>query len=227
MKRSIKVLGWTLGSAALLTAGLGCSRESRPAQAPTGTSSPPFESNVPTPGTPAPPPGHAGEQPPPPPGQENAPLPPPPGNAGPATPPPPPPEMGAPHGPEQPGATGGNESEHQLCDALANDAKLHVEDVQHGVAIVAVPRTGHDISAIRDDSHRIESGIHQHGAEGPGPEACGLFAIGRLPSVNVSVTEGTNSMRIVMTTSNPAEVKDLRRIAREQVGSMKAPSRGR
>jgi hypothetical protein len=34
-------------------------------------------------------------------------------------------------------------------------------------------------------------------------------------------------MRIVMTTSNPAEVKDLRRIAREQVSSMKVPGRGR
>jgi hypothetical protein len=223
MKRSIKVLGWTLGSAALITAGLGCSHEGRPAQPPTGTSSPPFESNVPTPGTPAPSSGTAKEQPPAPPEQENAPLPPS-GSAGPATPAP---EMGAPPGAPAPGAAGGNESEHHLCDALANDAKLHVEDVQHGAAIVAVPRTGHDISAIRDDSHRIESTLRQHGAEGPGPEACGLFAIGRLPSVSVSVTEGANSMRIVMTTSNPAEVRDLRRIAREQVSSMKTPSRGR
>ena len=135
--------------------------------------------------------------------------------------------MGAPHGTEQPSAAGGNENERQLCDALAGDAKLHVEDVQHGVAIVAVPRTGHDLSTLRDDSHRIESTIRQHGPEtGPGPEACGLFAIARLPSVDVSVAEGTNSMRILMTTSNSAEVKDLRRLAREQVSSMKA-SKGR
>ena len=215
MKRSIKVLGSTLGSAALITAGLGCSRESRPAQPPIGTSSPTFESNVPAPSTPPPPPGAAREQPPPPPGPE-APA-----------PPPPPGETGAPHEGEPPSAAGGNESERQLCDALASDAKLHVEDVQHGAAIVAVPRTGHDVSAIRDDSHRIEGVMHQqHGAE-IGPEACGLFAIGRLPSVNVSVVEGSNAMRIVMTTTNPAEVKDLRRIARDQVTSMKAPGRGR
>ena len=53
------------------------------------------------------------------------------------------------------------ESERQLCDALAGDAKLHVEDVQHGVAIVAVPRKGHDLSAIRDDAHRMESAMRR------------------------------------------------------------------
>ena len=224
MKRSVKVLAWTLGPAALLTAGLGCSRESPPPQPPVGTSSPTFESNVPTPGTPPAPPAAGQEQPPLPPDHE-APQPPPPGGAQ-ATPPPPaetwaPRPRAAPRPTEQPSTMGAGESERQLCDALAGDAKLHVEDVQQGVAIVAVPRTGHDLSTVRDDSHRIESVMHQHGpATGPGPEACGLFVIARLPDVNVAVGEGSNSMRIVMTTSNGAEVKDLRRIAREQVGAM-------
>ena len=96
-------------------------------------------------------------------------------------------------------------------------------------AIVAVPRTGHDLSAIRDEAHRIESTMHQHTPEaGPGPEACGLFTIARLPNVNVATIEGKNAVRILMTTSNPAEVKDLRRIAREQVSTMaRTPARRR
>jgi hypothetical protein len=123
----------------------------------------------------------------------------------------------------------GGETEHMLCDALANDAKLRVEDVKNGAVIVAVPRTGHDISAIRDDAHRLETSMHQRTHEtGISAESCGLFSISRLPGVNVSVIEGKNAMRILFTTANPAEVKDLRRIAREQVSSMKAaPSRGR
>jgi hypothetical protein len=108
-----------------------------------------------------------------------------------------------------------------MCDSLAADAKIHVEDVQHGVAIVVVPRKGHDISAIRDDAHHIEGVMHRGGpATGPGADSCGLFAISRLPNVNVSVVEGANAMRLLMTTTNSAEVKDLRRLAREEVSSL-------
>jgi hypothetical protein len=214
MKRSVKVLAWTLGPAALLSAGFGCSRPSHPAQEPVGTSSPTFESNVPTP-TPPPPPEPGKEQPPLPQGQET-PAPPPPGGAEPTPPTPPAPPEAAP-----PPSAGGGESERQMCDAFAGDAKLHVEDVQHGVAIVAVPRKGHDVSALRDDTHRLESAMRRAGpATGPGPESCGLFAISHLPSVNVSVVEGANAMRLLMTTTNTAEVKDLRRLAREEVGSL-------
>ncbi len=135
--------------------------------------------------------------------------------------PPAPPEVAPP-----PAAEAGGESERALCDAFAGDAKLHVEDVQHGVAIVAVPRKGHDVSIIRDDTHRLETALRRGGpATGPGPESCGLFALSRLPNVSVSVIEGANAMRILMTTTNTAEVKDLRRLAREEVGSMSKSKR--
>ena len=34
------------------------------------------------------------------------------------------------------------------------------------------------------------------------------------------MTEGKSSVRIVMTTTNAAEIRDLRRMAREQVGAL-------
>ena len=113
---------------------------------------------------------------------------------------------------------GGGESERQLCDTLAASAKLRVEDVQNGAAIVLTPKGGHDISSIRDEAHRADTMFHQHAGEGT--EACGLFSLGRLPSVQTSVTEGKKEVRILVTTSNPAEVKDLRRVAREQVQNL-------
>jgi hypothetical protein len=233
MKRSVTWLGGTLGSAALLALGIGCHRESQPQTPPAaGTTSPTFESNVP-PGTP--PAGQAQPAPAP----EMGALPPtgpgqPPGEAAPPPAPPPaapapPPEMGAqpgaaPRGAEQPSiTTGGGESERQLCDKLVTVAKIHVEDVQKGVAIVIVPKPGQDLSMVRDDARRVESMIHQHASPETAPppaEACGLFIVARLPSVTSTLTEGAKSVRILMTTTNPAELKDLRRSARDQVHNL-------
>jgi hypothetical protein len=223
MKRSITYVAWTLGSASLIALAMGCSRESRQPQTPTGTTSPTFESNVP------PGPSAAGREQPPMPGEESGAA----GQASPSPPAPPPgspgemgaPPDGAPRGTEQPPASPAGENERQLCDALASGAKLHVEDVQNGAAIVAVPKAGHDIASVRGDAHRIESTAKQHGAAESAPaagDACGLFAIARMPGVSTTLTEGPRSVRIVMTTSNPAEVRDVRRIAREQVSSLKA-----
>jgi hypothetical protein len=119
----------------------------------------------------------------------------------------------------EPTATaGGNERE--MCDSLATAAKLHVEDVQHGVAIVMVPRQGTTLSNLSDDAHKVQQSIQQHAQPQAGGEPCGIFALGRLPSVNTSVSEGKTSVRIVMTTTNPSEVRDLRRMTREQVGML-------
>jgi hypothetical protein len=142
--------------------------------------------------------------------------------------PPTPPEMGAqpapaPQGTEQPQVTTGGESERQLCDKLITVSKLHVEDVPKGVAIVIEPKSGQDMSTVRDDARRTENLIKQHAtpesAPAPG-EACGIFAIARLPGVTTQLAEGAKSVRIVMLTKNPAELKDLRRSAREQVNAM-------
>ncbi len=253
MKRSITCLGMSLGAAALLALGAGCSRDSRPAQQPTsGSTSPTFESNVPPSGQESGAQGAMGEQ-----GamggqqgamgqqgagqqgamgaqgsQQGA------GQQGGA--------MGGQQGAqggqqgatgEQPGtgAQGGQQapmagqSEREMCDTLASGAKLHVEDVQNGVAIVAAPRAGSNLATVRDDAQRIDRMIHQGpgaGAPGAGGEACGLFSLARLPSVTTTVTEGANSVRIVMTTSNPSEVRDLRRVARDQVGTMSKSAPG-
>jgi hypothetical protein len=214
MKRSITRLGLTLGSASLIALGLGCSRENRPAATPaTGESSPTFESNVPssspTPGTTPPP------APPPPPGV---------GEPGPETAPPSAPPSGEPNAPSAPGAmeqpTG--ENERKLCDALASGAILHVEDVQNGVAIVAIPKRGHDIGAVRDDAQRLQIGLLRRSPpEASAGETCGLFSAARLPGVNVALTEGTGNVRIMMTTPNPAEIRDVRRIARDQVRELR------
>jgi hypothetical protein len=117
---------------------------------------------------------------------------------------------------EQPGQQGESAmSEKSACDALANSAKLRVEDVQGGVSIVATPKTGQDLSTVKDDARHLETAIHgAHGAQG---ETCGIAELGRLPSVTAQVVEGVNSVRINMTTNNAGEVKDLRRIARDEV----------
>ena len=139
MKRSMMCVGWTLGSAALFALGMGCSHEERPAQAPpVGTTSPTFESAVPPATPPAQPP--AAQPPAPPPA------------------PPPPTEPAAPpeetkRGVNEPAAPAGP-SERSLCDAMANGATLRVEDVQNGVAIVAIPKGGHDLAQVRDDARK-------------------------------------------------------------------------
>lgn len=217
-----------MGSAVFIALGVGCSRESRPAQAPpTGTTSPTFESNVPTP--PAPPPGH--EQPAPAPHPEMgapAPLPPP----GAAPPPPPSGELSAPAPgtPSEPPATAAAESERQVCDSLASVAILRVEDVKNGAAIVIVPKRGHDLASVRDDARRVETTMRQSAGapSAPTPSSgatCGLFSVMQLPGVTATLTEGAKSVRIVLTTPNPAEVKDLRRTTREQVHGLGVKAR--
>lgn len=222
MKRSVTWFGTTVGAAALIALAAGCSRENKGAEAPPqGPGSPAFESNVPPPA-------------PPPPGAETAPTPPPPpgppqeqGAAQPPAPPPPPGgEPGtAPPGPPAPAPAAG-ETERQLCDTLSSEANLRTEDTPNGVAIVMTPKKGHDLSTLREQVHRADTMMMKRGGEATGPDACGLFSIARLPSVSTSVNEGKKDVRIMMTTANPAEVRDLRRIAKEQVNELtKAPGR--
>jgi hypothetical protein len=125
--------------------------------------------------------------------------------------------------PERPSPEQGEQamSDKAICDALAQSAKLRVEDVQHGVAIMATPKGDADVSTVRDDARRlsatIQKGAEPHADRG---ESCGLAELGRLPSVTVQMSEGGQGVRILMTTSNPSEVKDLRRMAREEIGVM-------
>ncbi|APR85515.1 Hypothetical protein A7982_10864 [Minicystis rosea] len=124
-------------------------------------------------------------------------------------------------------------NERALCDALATGARLRVEDVQNGVAIVAQPKAGTNLSTVREDARRLENAIHANApTEGApttpgavehatrGGETCGLADLARLPSVTTHLTEGGNSVRLMMTTSNPNEVRDLRRITRDELNAL-------
>jgi hypothetical protein len=209
MKRSLKFMAWTTGAVSLLAAGPGCSHETHPAQtpAPEGTTSPPFESNVgPGQTTPA--------QPPPAPEMGTPSAEPP--KAG-----PPQPGIGAPQPGAEP-APGATANERELCNTLAGHAHLKVEDVQNGVVIVMTPRGGADTSIVKDDARRIENGIHA-GPGGAAGESCGLFTLGRLPSAHVQIVDRPGGAGLMITTTNPAEVKDLRREARDDVSNLGKP----
>lgn len=123
------------------------------------------------------------------------------------------------------GEKAGVTSEKQLCEALAQGARMRVEDVMGGVAIVLTPRGGTQLASIRDHARKLEGWIQTGAAEGAagGPrsgETCGIAELGRLPSVTTSLSEAANSVRIRMTTANPTEVRDLRRMARDEVNAL-------
>jgi hypothetical protein len=193
-------MAWTTGVVTLLAAGLGCSHETQPVQtpAPEGTTSPPFESNV---------------------GPGPAPAPPAPEMGAPSTPPPAePPKAAMP--PPAPAAAGAVD-ERELCNTLSNAAHMKVEDVQNGVSITMTPRGSADLATLRDDARRMESAIHAGpGREATGAESCGLFTLGRMPSVHTQVVDTASSVILVIATTSPAEVKDLRRQARDEVNNM-------
>jgi hypothetical protein len=218
MKRTVKFLGVTFGATALLSLGVACSTRQTPAPS-VGATTPSSEIMTPPVGTTGQP-GASMEM-----GEPGRPPAPPHPPGGPPTP-----EPGAfGSGLGEPGAPGEiaaqpRGGEKAVCEGIADVAKLHVEDVQNGVAIVAVPKPGASLAAVRDDAQRLQGAIHGAGPEARGTqptgESCGLTQIGRLPSVTTVITEGPNAVRILMTTSNASEVKDLRKMGREQINSL-------
>jgi hypothetical protein len=140
---------------------------------------------------------------------------------------------------QEPGTTVGV-NERALCESLATEGRMRVEDAQNGVAVVITPKAGNQLSTIRDDARRLESAIRTGaGTEGVvgapqrsvrSGESCGLAELGRLPSVTTQLVESGNSVRILMTTNNANEVRDLRRIARDEVNALskaQGPGQGR
>jgi hypothetical protein len=117
-------------------------------------------------------------------------------------------------------------NERALCDALATSARLRIDDVQNGVVIVATPKAGNDLATVREQARRLENSIRTGGGEAGAQhgmragESCGIAELGRLPSVSTQLTETGNSVRIMMTTNNAAEVRDLRRIARDELNAL-------
>lgn len=254
MKRTLKSLCMAFGPAALIPLVMACS--SRPAQTPAGGATPPaMEPGTPsgqqTPGMGTEVPGQAptgptgqmgspemgqqlGQQ-----GQQGQMMPPSQHEQQPGQQPG---QQGLGSGLGQQGQQGQQPSEGQqgtapgineraLCESLASEGRMRVEDAQNGVAIVITPKAGNALSTVRDDARRLESAIRQSAGSGEGVvgapqrsprsgEACGLAELGRLPSVTTQLVEAGNSVRIVMTTSNANEVRDLRRIARDEVNAL-------
>ena len=96
---------------------------------------------------------------------------------------------------------------------------MRVEDVQGGVSIVVTPKAGQEFSTVRDDARRLENTFHGAHSAQQG-DTCGIAELARLPSVTAQVIEGNNNMRIQLTTTDDKEVKDLRRIARDEVNNL-------
>jgi len=237
MKRSIKSVGMTFGLAALLPLAAACSH--KPAQAPSSEAPSANEPGASTEMTPPAQPGAMGQQTAP------APAPQPPGGerigetqpnaagqpqqqglgsgvGAPEAQQAAPPQQAAPG--QMPLAGPAGENEKMLCNDISTSAKLRVEDVQNGVAIVLVPRAGKDLATVKDEARRLEgtmrnAAAHEQAAGGV-RETCGLAELGRLPNMTTTIIEGPRSARIVMTTTNGAEVKDLRRMARDEVNDL-------
>ena len=210
MKRSITRVGLTFASAALLAMLASCSRQSQPAQP---TPSPTFE---------------PGMEPPPPPAAPQAPTAPtapgaPQGGQAPM-PPQPQSEYGQgmeeqPYGQPEQGAQGAGQpamtmSEREACDALKRDSRINVEDVQGGVAIVMRPKRGAELSGVRENARMIERHMSQGGPRSPSAQQCALFDLAA-PGVMTSLTEGADSVRLILTTSDAAKTRTLRKQARD------------
>lgn len=212
MKRTAKTLGMAVGAAALIALSSACTkRPSAPPAAPPSEQQPGVNQ---TPSDQPPPTGPTGQYGAP--GEQ-------PGYGSGVGPQQGPPGRGVYGPPEQPG-TGAfgagvpaQDNERALCDALANSALLHVEDVKDGVAIVLTPRSGSSISTVHDDARKLESSIHMGPSQEAQGEKCGIIETGRLPGVSTTIVGGSKSVRIVMTTNNPNEVKELRRSLRDDV----------
>src|SRR5262249_38790577 len=138
--------------------------------------------------------------------------------------PPMPPQTQAPMGmdqtPESTAPAPSGMSERDLCDALTRDTIMRVEDVNGGVAIVLMPKAGIDLTAVRDDAHRVERAMTPEASPGgaqppPGSaDRCALFDLSREGGRAV-VSEGPNSIRIIFTAVDQPTIKSMRRHARD------------
>lgn len=99
-----------------------------------------------------------------------------------------------------------------LCSALAQQATLRVEDIQGGASLVLTPRTGADMQAVRDAARAFEEQMVRTRPRGDG-SPCALFELGHA-GARAAVSEGPETMRIFITTSDPAQVETIRRQAR-------------
>lgn len=135
-------------------------------------------------------------------------------------------QMGA-HGghTHSPGTMGGTNDapsaidEREACDRLTSEATLRAEVTEGGVAIVARPRRGVDLSTLRSSMQSIHRGI-ERGAPSSATATCDLFSLARTGVV--AIAETPDSIRLLVTTSDAARVPQIRRQANEFIRTSKA-----
>ncbi len=184
-----------LGAAALMTFGVGCSRE-KPAQSAQARPTPAFEAAVPDEDQVGGAQGQTGSY-----GQ---------GQAGQA-------------GQGQAGHEGmGMMSEQEMCSSLTQHSNLRVEDIEGGVAIIATPKSGVDLSTLRGDALHIAytmsppAGEQQKTRPTSSAERCPLFDLGQMAGRSGVVEQG-NEIRILMLSEDTSGVPTLRSQARSFV----------
>ena len=95
-----------------------------------------------------------------------------------------------------PPTTASGPSEREMCYALLVDAKLHVEDMQGGVALVITPKAGGDLDAIKQAARTIESKMPPAGMTAPpaGTSTAGTIPpSGKAPESSPSGATGTTT----------------------------------
>lgn len=187
-----------LGAAALMTLGVGCSRHEKPAQSARHRATPAFESAVPAEQ------GQTGQY-----GQGQAGQ----GQAG---------QWG--QGQGQAGQWGqgqagqgqaGMMSEQQMCSSLVQHSNLRVEDIEGGVAIIATPKSGVDLSTLRGDALHIAytmsppAGEQRAARPTSASERCALFDLGQTAGRSGVVEQG-NEIRILLLAQDTSGVPALR-----------------
>jgi hypothetical protein len=134
-------------------------------------------------------------------------------------------QMGA-HGghTHSPGTMGGTNDapsaidEREACDRLTSEATLRAEVTEGGVAIVARPRRGVDLSTLRSSMQSVHRGI-ERGTPSSATATCDLFTLARTGVV--AIAETPDSIRLLVTTSDAARVPQIRRQANEFIRASK------
>jgi len=201
-----------LGAAALMTLGVGCGRSDRPAQsAQQRRATPAFESEIPAeqrqPGAPGQ--GQTGQWGQGQTGETTAPQ----GQAG---------QWGqgqtgqGPMGPGQGAHEGmGMLNEQEMCSSLIQHANLRVEDIEGGVAIIATPKSGVDLSTLRGDALHIAytmsppAGDQRAARPTSAAERCTLFDLGQMAGRSGVIEQG-NEIRILLLAQDTTGVPTLR-----------------
>jgi len=127
--------------------------------------------------------------------------------------------------PSQPGTVSGQVApmnEHSMCSSFAQHSKMRVEDIEGGVAIIAVPKEGEELATLRGFALSIAytmsppTGQPPHVRPTSTSERCELFDLSGLATRSGVVEQG-NEIRILLLARDTSDVAALRNQARDFV----------